>query len=198
MLILASASPARCSMLERAGIVFKSQTAEVNETTIKNTLKAKNFSIDKVALKLAEAKAQQVAINHPQSLILGSDQMLICGGEWFDKPLSIDHAREQLCFLRGRTHRLYSAAVLMRNKEIIWQTVHHADLTMKNFSDTELNHYLNRMGETVLQTVGCYRLEDGGAPLFAKIQGDPFVIQGLPLLEVLTALSQQDWENYKV
>ncbi len=190
MIILASASAARQAMLDRAGVAFACQPSTVDEAAVKAALKADNLPVAEVAVALAEIKAQQVAMRQEPTIVLGSDQMLVCEGRWFDKPADIREAREQLQFLRGKTHRLYSAAVLMRGTQRLWHHVAHADLTMWDFPDGFLEAYLARMGDSVTSTVGCYRLEDGGAPLFSRVSGDPFVIQGLPLLAVCHALRE--------
>ena len=122
---------------------------------------------------------------HPGALVIGADQMLDCEGVWFDKPTGRDGAREQLKALRGRTHRLVSCAVIVRDGERIWHQIDRARLTMRNFSDAFLDEYLDSAGDDVLHSVGAYQLEGLGAQLFHRVDGDFFTILGLPLLPVL-------------
>jgi septum formation protein len=62
---------------------------------------------------------------------------------------------------------------------------------MRHFSDDFLKSYLAREGYALLDAVGCYRLEAGGAQLFDAIDGDYFAILGLDLLPLLAALRDQ-------
>ncbi|MDD9798112.1 MAG: Maf family protein [Alphaproteobacteria bacterium] len=153
-----------------------------------------------LARQLAIAKAQSVAHsqandkNDKGGLVLGADQILTCAGRFFDKPQNMAEAADNLRFLRGKTHTLTAGVALIggggkyKKGEIIWQTSAVAHLTMHAFSDDFLAAYLQRAGEAVLASVGCYRLEAEGVHLFSHIEGDYFTILGLPLLPLLDAL----------
>ena len=191
-LILASASTARASMLQAAGVEIEIIPARVDEDELKLSLKQQGADPETAAIALAELKALQVSRSRPGRLVLGADQMLDCDGAWFDKPEDRAAARDQLLTLRGKTHRLTSAAVLARDGQRIWHHAAAAQLTMRAFTDTFLEFYLDQAGEAVLGSVGAYQLEGLGAQLFQKIDGDFFTILGLPLLPVLDILREQN------
>src|SRR5256885_16407973 len=132
-LILASASRARAAMLQAAGVPLEVVPARVDESELKIALRGQGADPTEVAVALAELKALQVSRRHPGRLVLGADQMLDCAGTWFDKPESPAAAREQLLMLRGRKHRLTSAAVLARDGARIWHHAASAQLTMRRF-----------------------------------------------------------------
>jgi septum formation protein len=190
VIILASASSARRAMLEQAGVRFTVEVAAVDEDAVKQSLRQETKNPARAAEALAELKAVRVSARHPGALVVGADQMLDYDGLWFDKPLGLDQARDQLAALRHRTHRLTSAVVAVKDGRRIWHHTDHARLTMRNFSDAFLDSYLERAGEAVLSSVGAYQLEGLGAQLFLKVDGDFFTILGLPLLPLLDFLRE--------
>jgi len=188
VLILASASQARARMLKAAGVSIEIEPAAIDEEAVKAALQRDGATAADAATLLAEAKAERGSGRDPQALVIGADSMLVCGEAWFDKPPDRRHARAQLLALRGKAHRLYSAVALARGGSAIWRHVEYATLRMRDFSDAFLDAYLESEGDAVLGSVGAYRLEGLGAQLFSRIEGDHFVIQGLPLLALLEQL----------
>jgi septum formation protein len=187
-LVLASASAVRAALLRNAGVPYRSEAAAIDETELKRALRAEGARTAEAAETLAELKALKVSHRHPGALVIGADQMLECGGEWFDKPADRDHARAHLIALRGKTHTLVSAAVVARDGALLWHHVGEARLAMRDFSDRFLDFYMERAGEAACGSVGAYQLEGLGAQLFARIEGDYFTILGLPLLPLLDFL----------
>lgn len=183
--VLASASRARVAMLEQAGVPVIAHPAAVDEDEVKRSCRAEGLPVEAVAEALAELKAMRVTRRHPGALVIGADQMLECEGDWFDKPVDRAAARDQLLRLRGRTHRLVSCAVVVRDGERLWHQVQSARLTVRPFTEAFLDDYLDRAGERVLGSVGCYQIEGLGAQLFSRVEGDWFTILGMPLLPLL-------------
>jgi septum formation protein len=191
-LILASRSAARAELLERARVPFEVVAAAVDEQAVRDGMLAEGAPARDIADALAELKARRVASRHPERLVLGADQVLVADGIIHEKPADRAAARAQLASLRGRSHQLLSAAVVFEDGRPVWRHIGRADLVMRPFSDSFLESYLDREGDAVLESVGSYRIEDGGAQLFARISGDIYTIMGLPLLELLDFLRTRE------
>jgi septum formation protein len=190
-LILASASAARAGLLRAAGVEFKIEPASIDETRWKSDARRRGESAIACASVLAAEKARTVSRRHPEALVIGADQILAVGEEWFDKPADLAEACAQLKALCGRTHQLETAAVVMRDGVALWQRTSAPEMQMRRFSDAFLEAYVAAEGEALLGSVGAYRLEGRGVQLFSRISGDHFAILGLPLIELLGFLRER-------
>ena len=189
--VLASGSATRATVLREAGVAFSIHAAATDEAAVKNSMRASNRSALETAQALADLKASEVSSGYPTALVIGGDQMLACGSQWFDKPKNVLGAREQLLLLRGREHQLLTAVSVARGGEVIWQYSVTSELVMRDFSDDFLNNYLEAEKSDVCNSVGGYRLEGPGIQLFSRVAGAYFDILGLPLVPLLSFLRQQ-------
>lgn len=189
-LILASSSGIRARLLREAGVRFGVRPPDIDEADVKAGLRRRGFADEALAEALAEAKAVNVSKASPQALVLGCDQVLLCGSRSFDKARDTAEAQRTLAYLRGKDHHLVTAVVLAENGKPVWRHVARATLHMRDFSDAFLDSYLKDEGKLALGSVGCYQLEGRGSQLFDSMEGDFFAILGLPLLPLLAALRQ--------
>jgi septum formation protein len=190
-LVLASKSAIRGEILRAAGLAIEVCPADIDERTIEQGSAA--CDPGEIAALLAREKALAVAARLPGRVVLGADQTLALGERRFSKPTDRAAAREQLKLLRGQTHQLHTAIALVRDGVILFEHREAARLTLRAFSDRFLEHYLDAAGAAVTASVGGYQLEKTGIQLFERVEGDHFVILGLPLLPLLLHLRQAGW-----
>jgi septum formation protein len=185
-LILASQSRSRQTLLAAAGLMFEAMPAQVDERAVQADSGLKDPSA--IAALLARAKAMEVSEKNPDRVVIGADQTLALGEKLFSKPAGRTQAAEQLRQLAGGTHQLCSAVVVVRNKEVLFETVSVARMTMRPLTADSIARYLDAAGPAVTTSVGAYQLEGIGVHLFERIDGDHFTILGLPLLPLLAFL----------
>jgi septum formation protein len=177
-------------VLRNAGLAFDQIAARVDEDAVKAALRAQHAGAAACAERLAEMKAINVSVQHPDAVVIGGDQMLDCEGVWFDKPADRAGARRQLLALRGKTHRLVNSLVVASGGQRIWHFADSPAITVRAFSDDFLDEYLATVGENAFHSVGGYQLEGPGSQLFTKIEGDFFSVLGMPLLPLLAFLRE--------
>lgn len=183
-LILASSSPTRRSLLQRLGLPFTARSPEVDETPLPGE------APDTLALRLALAKARALAAEHPEALIIGSDQCCRCGGRLLGKPGHFEGALAQLRHCSGQWADFHTAVVLL--DATTGQHWHSADLYRVKFrplEDAEIRAYLQR--EEPWGCAGSFKAEGLGIALFEAMEGADFhSLLGLPLISLCHLLRQ--------
>lgn len=187
MIVLASKSASRQAMLNAAGVTFEARPAHLDERALESSLG--DAAPADIALALASAKA--LAVDEPHLLVLGSDSLVTCNGQRFDKPASRENAVEHLHCFSGNIMELHSAAALAQGGKLVWRHVAVARLHVRSLTDSFIADYLDAEWPEVSHCVGVFRLEAMGVQLFDHIEGDSFTVLGMPLLPVLGALRDQ-------
>ncbi len=190
MLILASNSQIRADILRQAGVNFEVLPARIDEEMIKNGLLEEEAKPRDIADLLAEAKSRKISMKVHGNLVLGCDQVLEFDGQILSKCETQDALRAQLKRLRGKKHRLYSAAVISLDGNPIWRSIGDAQIVLREFSDEFLDDYMNQNFETAKHSVGGYQIEGVGAQLIEDYRGDYFSVLGLPIFPVLNILRE--------
>ena len=186
MIILASKSASRRTMLGAAGVEFEVRPAAIDERALEAEMAGAGPG--EVALALAEAKA--LSVYGQGRPVLGSDSVVAVEGRRFSKPASRAQAAEHLRFFSGKAMELHSAAAIAVGGSLRWSEVSVARLQVRALSDSFIEKYLEQEWPEVGQCVGVVRIEALGPQLFASIEGDMFTVLGMPLLPVLGALRE--------
>lgn len=177
-LILASESRYRKELLDRLGLPYQACAHLCDERKV-----PQHDDLELHAQALANAKAESLAENFPNSAILASDQIAEIEGEVLHKPGTLANARLQLEKLSGKTHRLITAVTLRLPGGQIENAKDIHQMTMRGLSPDEIQRYVE--ADMPLDCCGSYKIECLGISLFDSIQGSDFTaIVGLPLLSV--------------
>jgi len=175
-IILASGSPFRKQLLDRLQLDYKCLAPDIDEAVIPGE-DASNY-----VCRLAESKANRVAVDYPQATVIGSDQCALLEGKILGKPGSHENALQQLIEARGKTVTFHTAVCVL-NLSAEFRAVEDVvyEVEFRNLSDQQLDHYLRV--EEPYQCAGSFKSEGYGACLFKRMRGeDPTALIGLPLI----------------
>ena len=196
-IFLASASVVRQDILRSAGIDFEILPVAIDEAHVRAGAFADDMMLEDIAVLLASLKAQAASqcISDARAVsstayVIGADQILVCEGKIINKPATILAAKDQLLWLSGKSHKLFSAIVLYRDGQRIWHHLAESTLIMRQIDVVFVETYIQHIGNAALSSPGAYQIESFGTSLFSKIDGDYFDILGLPLLPLLGILRE--------
>lgn len=184
-LILASTSPYRRELLSRFGLPFEVANPHTDESRLPNE------TPEALALRLSEAKARAVAADHPDALIIGSDQVATVDGQIYGKPGSHERAVLQLRELSGKTVNFFTSLCLLNTRTGKAEVRGVPTLvTFRTLSDHEIDSYLHR--EPAYNCAGSAKSEGLGIALLSRMHGDdPNALVGLPLIALCDLLRNQ-------
>ena len=182
-LMLASSSPYRQALLRDVGLNVSAVGANVDEYAIVGR------DPIETAEKRARAKASSVLIQHPDHIVIGADQVCYIDDIVMDKPKSSEEWLSRLQTMRGRSHKLSTAVCLMscgatEEYNILIEFVETTQVYFRSdLSDADLRTYVE-IGEA-RKCAGGYMMEQRGAWLIEKIEGDWQNVIGLPIFPLL-------------
>ncbi len=191
-IILASKSEVRKNILNKNNIECEVHFSNIDEDPIKESLIKEGASPEIISKNLAEIKACKVSQKIHDQLVLGADSVIDLNGVVISKPENRKQAIDILKQLNGQKHSLISSVCISKNGSMIWNYTDKAYLTMKHFSDNELQIYLDKLSDKALYAYNVYQIEGEGRNLFDKIEGDEDTIMGLPIKKIKEYI-----ENYK-
>ena len=183
-IILASKSKVRKDILDKNNIENIIEPSNVDEDIVKLALIKEKATPDIISKNLAELKANKVSGKRQGETVLGADSVIDLDGELISKPKSREEAMKILKKLNGKSHFLISSVCISKNGSMIWNYTDKATLTMKNFSDIELERYLSKITDENLYAYNVYQIEGEGRNLFSSIEGDEDTIMGLPIKKI--------------
>ena len=189
-IILASKSGVRKQILENYNIDCEVEVSNVDEDQVKNSLLAEGANPLIISKNLAEIKSIKVSSRNPDRLVLGADSVVSLNNELINKPRSREEALEILKKLNNSKHYLISSVCIAKNGAMIWNHTDSSELKMKNFSESQLLKYLEKIDTKTLLNYGVYQIESEGLELFDYVKGDRNSIMGLPIKEIENYIKQ--------
>ena len=183
LLILASTSPRRRELLALLGIPFEARSPSFEERLVPG-----RPAIEQVQ-SFAQGKAQSVARQEPEAIVLGSDTVIESEHDVLGKPVDLAEARAMLRRLAGRDHHVRTAVSLVCSARAI-------DVVALSTSVVRMRPFDERMHERYLATgeslgkAGAYSIQGVGGDLVDSIDGDFTTVVGLPLRMVAQLLTQ--------
>ncbi|HEY1371439.1 MAG TPA: Maf family protein [Candidatus Binatia bacterium] len=180
-LILASTSPRRREILALLGLPFEVVAPPFEEIV------SPARPIAEEVLDFAAGKAASVAAHHPESIVIGSDTMILLGDDKIGKPADAAAARRMLCAFAGKTHRIYTSVAIFDPNAPGLRCVEEVEVRMRDYSESEIEQYL-ALGES-LDKAGAYSIQGRGRELIESIEGDYLAAVGLPLRPIARYLA---------
>lgn len=184
-IVLASTSPFRRELMQRLGVPFVTASPDADET------RRPQESPQELVMRLASAKAQAVAGDHPAALIIGSDQVACVDGMVVGKPGDRGRAIAQLSRASGRPVVFYTGLCLLN------ATTGRTQICCEPFrvhfrmlSQDQIEGYVDR--ERPFNCAGSFKSEGLGIALFERLEGDdPNALVGLPLIRLVSLLEAE-------
>lgn len=181
-LVLASRSPRRRDLLVAAGARdVKIAASDVEESADAST------GLAALVLNNARAKATDIAVQFPQSIVLGADTLVWLDGTALGKPSDIGEAREMLERLSGRVHEVCTGVHLVRLDPHLQVEFHETTrVRFRPLDAAAIDAYLDKVD--VLDKAGAYALQEHGDLIIESVEGSRSNVVGLPVERTLAAL----------
>lgn len=178
-IVLASQSPRRAELLRMLGLEFDVVPADIDETYLPGEEPGAH------AQRLAREKAQVVAMQHPDAVVIGSDTVVIVDGDVLGKPGDAGAAVRMLLRLQARTHEVASGIAVIYGG-VVRSGVERVAVRFRPFDHAFAAAYVGT-GEP-MDKAGAYGIQGYGATLVERIDGDYFAVMGLPIARMLQLL----------
>ena len=175
-LLLASSSPFRRQLLDKLGLKFIHQSPDIDESRLAGEAPLE------LVMRLAREKAEALAGDHPNTLIIGSDQVAVIGDQVLGKPGTREKAIDQLTSASGQRVTFLTGLCLLNTatgrSQVACDPFH---VQFRTLRPEQIERYVD--AEQPLNCAGSFKSEGLGIVLFKAMEGrDPNTLVGLPLI----------------
>ena len=195
--ILASTSKSRYFILKNIGLSFSRYAPLCDENKLKKELLIKKTTPKKISLELARSKAFSISKQIKNKAIVGSDTVIFINNKILNKAKNLKEAKNKIKLMAGNKHSIYSTASVFYNKKEVWNKTQKTTVKIRKLTNKEIDIYLSNTGTKILNSVGCYQIEMGGANIIENIKGDYFNVMGFPLFPFLNFLKKFNIKKLK-
>jgi septum formation protein len=179
-IVLASASPRRRELLERAGVAFEVVASPVEE------IHDASIEPERLCEMNAALKADDIASQRPEATVIGADTLVFIDGEPLGKPADYNEARAMLRRLAGRVHKVCTGVCVIfpgGRRELFHETT---EVTFHPLDEAGIEDYLSVANP--LDKAGAYGIQEFGQRIISGIRGDYDNVVGLPVARLIAML----------
>ena len=179
-MILASQSPRRRELLTREGVEFRVEVRDTDE------VHDASLAPEVLCATNAAAKAEAVAREFPDEVVIGADTLVFIDGEPLGKPADEDEARRMIRNMAGKTHSVFTG-VAITTKDVQHSFVAQSDVTFAELADEEIEYYVQKYRP--MDKAGAYGAQEWiGYIGMSNIVGSYFNVMGLPVQRLYVEL----------
>ena len=190
MLILASKSPRRKTILQSMGLEFQTFASSAEEIS-------GGSYFEDIPMLNAVMKARDIASQHPEALVLGADTVVECDGMHFNKPGSRDDAEGMLLALSGKEHVVVTGVCLeCRSDNLLSVFAEKSFVRFKSYGLDTVRNYMELVD--VMDKAGAYAVQEHGSMIIDNIRGSVTNVVGLPSEKLAEALSAPVYAKFNL
>lgn len=183
-LILASQSPRRRELIGLLGMPFQAIGPNIQEAL------DQSLDIEKRIEKLALQKAENVFENNQDTIVIGSDTVVVLDNQILGKPIDENDAILMLRKLSGKVHEVITGVAILSAKNRVNYSI-KTRVTFNVLTDKEIEEYV--ASKEPMDKAGSYAIQGKGSLFINKIDGDYYSVMGLPISSIYQNLTKLDW-----
>lgn len=190
-IILATASPYRKETFGYLGIPFEIEGSNVDESQVERN------NPEELVKNLSKLKAEAVAKNHSDAIVIGMDSVTYFNGKILEKPKSKEEDFQRLKALSGNNHRFYTGICIINTVSgKILSKVVKTEVFMRNLSDEEITKYLDEDPNFNTYALGYDPVKHVSASFVQRIEGSYYnLLGGIPLEVIVEMLKEIDYKE---
>ncbi len=180
-IILASGSPRRKDFMKRLGLKFRIIVPNIDESRLKDE------APKELVKRLSKLKAQTIANQYPEDIVIAADTIVVLNNEILGKPRNRNEAKLMLKKLSGKTHEVFTGYTVQKGN-ISYHGIERTEVTFASISDELITAYISS-GEGD-DKAGAYGIQGLAAMFIQKINGDLNTVIGLPICTIRILLAK--------